>query len=308
MGSNLVVNADDLGVSKGTTLGIVRAHRQGVVTSASLVTTTPSYHYALETCVARCPELGIGLHFTLSAGRPASPPHRVPLLINRDGFFRWGFGSLFRAIHLEHRTELLKQIEIELEAQLDRAFRDGVELDHINSERHVHLIPGIFDKVVSAARRRGIPYVRMGRDIGWRCVRFTHFSPLFLRGGFLKWLLFSALARHNRRTAGAPIGTSDHFVSYLYTGRIDLVMTAILGYLPAQGVTEIMVHPGIPEENRGVELGNRQLERYLLSEDRRAELEACIQARKVEFGARLCSFKELARMQESADAASTDGT
>ena len=89
--SFLVVNADDLGVSRGANLGTVRAHREGIVTSASLAVTTPFYEHAVETCVRACPDLGIGLHFTLTSGRPVSPPERVPLLIDRAGFFCWRF-------------------------------------------------------------------------------------------------------------------------------------------------------------------------------------------------------------------------
>ena len=81
----IVVNADDLGVSRGTTLGIIKAHREGIVTSASLAVTTDAYEHAVTQCVRQCPELGIGLHFTLTSGRPARPS---PLLVDRDGFFR----------------------------------------------------------------------------------------------------------------------------------------------------------------------------------------------------------------------------
>src|SRR5205814_6884021 len=97
MSSALVVNADDLGVSKGATLGIIKAHREGIVTSASLAVTTPFYEHAVESCVKTCPDLGIGLHFTLTSGKPLSPPEDVPLLINKKGFFRWRFSPLFAA-------------------------------------------------------------------------------------------------------------------------------------------------------------------------------------------------------------------
>src|SRR6202011_3446284 len=74
----LVVNADDLGVTKGATLGIIRAHREGIVTSASLAATTSFYAHAVESCVQTCRDLGIGLHFTLTSGKPLSPTREVP--------------------------------------------------------------------------------------------------------------------------------------------------------------------------------------------------------------------------------------
>ena len=87
----LVVNADDLGVSRGATLAIVKAHREGIVTSASLAVTTPFYEHALEACARTNPGLGLGLHFTLTSGSPVSPLRSVPLLVDGAGAFRWRF-------------------------------------------------------------------------------------------------------------------------------------------------------------------------------------------------------------------------
>jgi len=296
MPATVVVNADDLGLSRGATLGVIRAHREGVVTSASLTPTGADYPYAVDRCRSDCPDLGLGLHFTLSAGRPVSPVERVPLLVDDRGYMRFAFGSLFHWAGLRRRQDLLEQIGIELEAQLQRLLADGVEPDHIDSERHVHLIPGIFDKVVALAVHHGIPFVRMGREIGWRMLRLRHFDPVVLRGGVVKSTLLASLTRRNR-PAASNVRACDHFASYLLSGRLDLMLPEILR-APPDGVTEIMVHPGIPEESRGVRLGNAGLERYLGREDRRRELNACIRARERASRTKLCSFGALAAMGE----------
>jgi hypothetical protein len=114
MASAIVVNADDLGVSRGATLGIVQAHLEGVVTSASLAPTGADYQYAVNTVRKDCPNLGIGLHFTLSAGKPVSSPTDVPLLVDERGYFKWEFVSLFRTLGWKKDGKLLEQIEIEL--------------------------------------------------------------------------------------------------------------------------------------------------------------------------------------------------
>jgi len=278
----LVVNADDLGVSRGATLGIVKAHREGIVTSASLAVTTPFYQHALEVCSRTSPNLGLGLHFTLTSGRPASPLESVPLLVDEAGVFRWRFLPLLRATALRRRSDLLDQIEIELEAQIQRLVRDGVRADHIDGERHVHLIPGIFERVAAAARRHDIPFLRLGREIGTG-LPGPRQAGLLIRSGLVKSWLLSALSRRGRKNLGGGRGggirSADHFASYLYSGRLDLVLKRILDRPARAGITEIMVHPGIPEESRGLLLGNRELERYLALEDRRKELDACIEAR-----------------------------
>jgi predicted glycoside hydrolase/deacetylase ChbG (UPF0249 family) len=301
----LVVNADDLGVSRGATLGIVRAHGEGIVTSASLAATTPFYEHAVETCARECPELGLGLHFTLTSGRPLAPARDVPLLVDESGEFRWRFVALLRAAAVRKWPELLDQIDIELEAQLQRLIRDGVDVDHIDGERHVHLIPGIFERVAAAARRHDIQFVRFGRDIGRRFVGPREALGLVASGGFLKSWLLSELSRRARRhlaggvEATARVFSADDFASYIYSGRIDRVLKRLLARPPEGGVTEIMVHPGIPAESRGVALGNRELERYLGLEDRQRELEACIEARDwmstSGHGWTLTTFKRLAQ-------------
>ena len=293
MAGVFVINADDLGVSRGATLGIVRAHLEGVVTSASLAPTGADYRHAVEITRQDCPELGIGLHFTLSAGKPISDPLDVPLLIDQKGDFRWEFLSLLKTLRLQRSGELLTQIEIELEAQLQKLLSDGVTPDHINSERHVHLIPGIFDIVILAAKRHRIPYVRAGNDISLGLLGIKHFKPVFLSGGILKFILLQGLTYINKGKR-QQVRFCNNFASYIYTGRLDLVLTQILEKAP-EGVTEIMVHPGIPEESLDVILGNPGLEKYLALEDRRRELNACIEARSIAQQLDLRSFQTLAQ-------------
>ena len=293
MAGVFVINADDLGVSRGATLGIVRAHLDGVVTSASLAPTGADYRHAVEITRQTCPELGIGLHFTLSAGKPISDPSDVPLLIDQEGNFRWEFISLLRTLRMQRSGDLLAQIEIELEAQLHKLRDDGVVPDHINSERHVHLIPGIFDKVILAAKQHGIPYVRAGKDLGLGLIGIKHFKPVILSGGILKFVLLQGLTQLNKHKQ-QQIRFCNNFASYIFTGRLDLVLTKILESAP-EGVTEIMVHPGIPEESLNVKLGNPGLEHYLTLEDRRRELNACIEARSIAQQLDLCNFRALAQ-------------
>jgi predicted glycoside hydrolase/deacetylase ChbG (UPF0249 family) len=282
MTAALVVNADDLGVSRGATLGILAAHREGVVSSASMSVTTGDYRHAVD-AVRTSPALGLGLHLTLTSGKPASAPRAVPQLVREDGFFRWRFLPLLRAAAGSGHAALLDQIEIEIEAQLQRLAADGVRVDHIDGERHVHLIPGIFERVIAAAKRRRIPFVRLGRELGI-APEARHAVELTLRGGFAKSWLLSALTRRARtilaRESEPLVRSADHFASYLYSGRLDLVLKRILIGRPPSGVTEIMVHPGLPEESRGIDLGNEELERYVALDDRRKELEACIEARR----------------------------
>jgi hypothetical protein len=294
MSGALIVNADDLGASRGATLGIVRAHREGIVTSASLFVASPAYEHALE-CIASCPDLGIGLHFTLTAGKAAAGPRRVPLLVGEDGFFRRQFVSLLCAATGPGRGPFLEQVEIELEAQLQRMLAAGLRPDHINSERHVHLIPGVFERVVAAARRHDVRFVRLGRDLATGLLDLRDLPPLLLSGGFVKLGLLSLLSRRNAAWLDDRTRSTEFLASYLYTGRVDLLLPRILDRSRHTGLTEIMVHPGVPEESRGLNLGNREFERYLASKDRGREMQACIEARAQAGNWKLTNFARAAR-------------
>jgi predicted glycoside hydrolase/deacetylase ChbG (UPF0249 family) len=289
----LVVNADDLGVSNSATLGILRAHREGIVTSASLCVTTPFYRHAIETCVRECPDLGIGLHVTLTLGSPASDPARVPLLVDARGRFRWRFVSLLVAAGVRRRRDLLDQIRLEVEAQFARLAQDGIRADHVDSERHVHLIPGVFECVADAARRHGVRFIRAGRDRGFAHFKARDVPALIASGGFAKSALLSRLAARGRTRLDTHLTCADYVMSYLYTGRIDTVLPDVLRRA-RPGVTEVMVHPGVPEANGVLDFGNREVERYLMSSDRRLELDVCTAARGKPTEWRLTNYRLLA--------------
>ena len=295
MSGALVVNADDLGVSKGATIGITRAHREGVVTSASLCVTTPFYGHAVQTCVRECPELGIGLHLSLTVGSPASEPAHVPLLVDGRGRFRWRFGSLFIALAVQRREGLLDQVRHEVDAQFARLADDGIRADHVDGERHVHLLPGVFECVVDAARRHGVRFLRAGHDRGLAFLKASQIPSLAASGGFVKAALLSRLAARARARLGAGMASPDHVLSYLYTGHVDIVLPDLLRREP-NGITEVMLHPGVPHENGALDLGNRGVERYLMSRHRQRELDASIAARSQKTAWHLTNYRALAQV------------
>src|SRR5262249_6249982 len=105
--------------------------------------------------------------------------------------------------------------------------------------------------------------------------------------------VLTTLSRRDRRRIDG-IRSADRFASYLYSGRPELFLPKLLGR-PVDGVTEVMVHPGHPEGSRSATLGNRELERYVASDDRRRELQPCIDARPVPRGWTLTNYATLAR-------------
>ena len=94
----VVVNADDLGITRSTNLAIRQAFREGIVTSASLMANMTAFQHALDHVVYQNPGLGIGIHLCLTSGKPVLPPAQVPLLVDRQGHFCRGFLGLYRLV------------------------------------------------------------------------------------------------------------------------------------------------------------------------------------------------------------------
>lgn len=83
----LIVTADDFGAAREVNEAVEIAHRDGILTAASLMVGAPAAFDAAERA-KRMPDLRVGLHLVLVEGRPVLPPHTIPDLVGRDGLFR----------------------------------------------------------------------------------------------------------------------------------------------------------------------------------------------------------------------------
>ncbi len=157
MAKLLVVNADDFGLSSGINAGIVEGYEKGVLTSASIMVNAPAFDEAVELAHAH-QGLGIGVHLNVLRGKAVLPPTEIPSLVDANGRFLRNPISLCCGV-LAKRVDL-DQLSSEFSAQIERAFEAGLRLTHVNSEKHVHMYPPIFARVVKLAERYGIRAVR----------------------------------------------------------------------------------------------------------------------------------------------------
>jgi hopanoid biosynthesis associated protein HpnK len=236
----LIVNADDFGISRGVNRGIVEAHRQGLVTSASLMANLPSAEDAL-TRAATCPNLGLGLHLTLTAGRPLTPPERVPSLVDADGSFH-ALGTLLARLSLgKVRAGDLRR---ELSAQVEWSLKRGVLPDHLNSHHHVHIHPRVTPIVVALAREHGVAWVRSPLERG--------LSPALLGlppKDAARTVAISAFGLLTRLAiARAGLHTTRQFRGIgLGPGFGQRELLSLIEQVPP-GLTELMTHPGYPDD------------------------------------------------------------
>jgi predicted glycoside hydrolase/deacetylase ChbG (UPF0249 family) len=238
-GRRLIVNADDLGLHPSLDAGILRAHREGIVTSATLLVMGPGAREAIAQ--ARAQGLALGVHLALSSWLPcAAAPDEVPT-VAPGGRLRASWASFARA----WLTGQVRRVEVEreLEAQLAKARELGAEVDHLDAHQHLHLLPGIRPVVEAIARREGLP-------LRWPD-RLPSASWLRAPGPALKTLILTALARTAPRPSPGVTRVSAGGV--FEAGRLD--ESALLAWLDSlpEGDFELGCHPGegtphVPED------------------------------------------------------------
>lgn len=232
----LIVNADDFGLCASVNRGILEAHRQGIVTSATLLAGAPGFEEAVA--LARgAPGLGVGVHLNLTRGRSVSPPPRVSTLVRDDGMFVQTPWTL--ALGLLRRRIARDEVQGEWAAQIARVRASGITPTHLDSEKHVHLLPGLLDVALGLAREHGIGAIRAAAEPGvW-----TRLAPM--NPQWYKTCGVAVLGRRARRHAMADgRRTPDRLLGVLDGGRLDEGRLVRLLGLVGPGATELICHPG----------------------------------------------------------------
>jgi predicted glycoside hydrolase/deacetylase ChbG (UPF0249 family) len=237
MAKQLIVNADDYGRSPGVSRGILQAHREGIVTSTTVMINQPGLEPQLEEALA-CPELGIGLHLVFSAWRPLLPPDAVPGLVNEQGAFLDQHTLWARAEEIP-----VDQLRAELTAQIDRfAHLAGRPPDHLDSHHFVHLYPPFFQVYADLADQHRLP-LRIPFPPETDFTQAVKTLP-FLEG-FPHDLVRGMVATNSALVASRGLAHPDRFIGTFF-GREVLTLEALLKLLqdlPA-GASELMCHPG----------------------------------------------------------------
>lgn len=217
----LIINADDFGLTPGVNHAVIRAHRDGVLTSATLMAGGLAWQEAVELSKAN-PSLGVGVHLTLTALRPVLTPQRVPSLVDGNGKFRRQFW----------RAPLWRVAEVEMEwrAQIQRLVDAGLSPTHLDSHHHTHLWPGLTKVIARLAEEFGIPAARF---ISPESFRIMGVKGLERRIAIMSWRLAQGLDLAKPDTVvGIEVFPKDREGMALYL--------AMLG----PGVHELFCHPG----------------------------------------------------------------
>jgi predicted glycoside hydrolase/deacetylase ChbG (UPF0249 family) len=157
----LIINADDFGWSRSITDGILRAHRDGIVTSTSLLANQPASEYAISQ-LPGVPKLGVGIHLNLCSGAPVLPAEQVPSLVGGDGNFLPAREMLRRLARWQVSSG---EIEAEFAAQIRWARDRGVNPSHADTHYGVNVYPAAVQPFQRAVRAAGIKCMRPTRHV-----------------------------------------------------------------------------------------------------------------------------------------------
>ncbi len=259
MPKQLVVNADDFGFTKDVNDGILASHLGGILTAATLMANGRAFDHAVQ-LAQQHPSLDIGCHLVLVQGNSLIDGRPYPATPQ----------ALVRAV-------ILKKVNIlaELRAQVERIIAAGIEPTHLDTHKHTHVLPSIFDAVVRVAAEFDIPFIRLPFDA-------TKLGTRTLMNAF----------QRSRRAKLRRFGlrAADHFTGFWLTGYLtEVTLATTLRSLP-EGSTELMCHPGYLSD----ELSNAATR---LKNSRVRELEALTSPEIKETlrsaGVRLCSYRDL---------------
>lgn len=273
MAGQLIVNADDFGLSESVSRGILQAHLQGILTSTTFMANFP-WAPEMAPLLAGAPALGVGVHLNLTTGAPLLPPEQVPTLVGEDGCFGKSLVRLFtRADAAEVRREWAAQIERAI-SLLDR------HPTHLDTHRYLQAHPQFTAVLIDLARTYKIPAVRclhpgpelnLGQMVAaWNPVRIV-------------------VERALRRSAEATLQSGLKSPAVTLAGDFDASL--LLAKLERVGnrVAELVCHPGLVDD-RLRSLSSMQEHR----EEELAALTSPATRRKVEeLGISLITFAQL---------------
>ena len=231
----IIINADDFGRHQLINRAVKIACRKGCLRSTSIMAGGIAFDHAV-TIAKSLPELGVGIHLTLSDGNPILPPEEIPSLVTPQGTFHENH-AVFLGLCL-HRKINFAEVRAELAAQIEKVQRTGLKITHVDSHQHLHHWIQVSNIVLDLAQRAGIDAIRIS-DAKVFEGNYDAMGQIIGRFGLSALAKMTARQAHKRN-----FRTPNHFEGIVAGESItESFMTRIIKHLP-EGTTEVMLHPG----------------------------------------------------------------
>jgi hopanoid biosynthesis associated protein HpnK len=238
----LIINADDFGRSPSINAAVIRAHREGILTSASLMVNESACNEAV--CLAKQnSKLGVGLHLSLVCGKSALSSNKIPGLIDSQNNF--SHNAVFSGLRFFFLPSLKTQLRDEIEAQFQKFHSTGLSLDHVNGHLNIHLHPVVFGILMENSERWGIRHLRLTSDPLALNFRLASGNIFYRVSHAVIYKSLSDWARSKLRQR--KIGHTQNVFGLLQNACVDEdFLLKLLLQLPA-GDSELYSHPSLDD-------------------------------------------------------------
>ncbi|MFN8008090.1 MAG: hopanoid biosynthesis-associated protein HpnK [Terriglobia bacterium] len=234
----LIVNADDFGASEEVNEAIIRAHREGVLTSCSLMVSGKAFEQAVALAKENS-RLAVGLHLVVVMGRSVLPSAAIPNLVDRQGCF--SNSPVAAGLNYFFSRQAQLELEKELTAQFERFQSTQLPFSHIDGHLHMHTHPVVFKLAMRLGIQFGVQRMRVPEEELGLALRygFGHFPRKILHGLLFHWLS----RRMKRRLKEESFLFSDRVYGTLQTGEVTRdYLLFLLSHLNSDS-NEIHCHP-----------------------------------------------------------------
>jgi len=161
MPAKLIINSDDFGFSSAVNSAVLKARRDGVLTSASLMVAGDAANEAIS-IAHDDPALAVGLHLTLSRDKSVLPKQRIPDLVDEQS--RFETDPTRASLNYFFSPRARKQLKDEIKAQFEAFTNTGLALSHVDGHQHLHAHPVVIPIVIELALKYGAYGIRVPRD------------------------------------------------------------------------------------------------------------------------------------------------
>lgn len=236
----MIVNGDDFGFSSGVNQAIIKAHKQGILTSTSLIVTGEAAKEAVD-LARNYPNLGVGLHLVLVCAKAALSPSEIPHLVDSDGNF--SSDSFQAGLHYQFSQEARWELRREIRAQLEMFRQTGLKLSHVDGHLHLHSHPVVLGILAELAEEFNIQVIRLPSEELWFTLKLDKNN---LPTKFLWSFVFSGLRSYGEKLLKSKkIKFSDRVYGLLQSGSItEDYLQGLIPQIKAD-LVEIYSHPAI---------------------------------------------------------------
>ena len=237
---SLIVNGDDFGYSSEVNAGIIRAHREGILTSTSLMVAEVARDEAVA-LAKDCPALDVGLHQVVCMGRSVLAPAEIAPVV--DALGRFSNKPVLSGLRYFFTPGIREKLKAECRAQIELHLKLIGYLNHIDGHLNFHVHPAIAPILIDLAHEYKVPCIRMPAEPVFTTLAISRERAA---AKLLEAVIFRTLSRRARRMAAARgIKSSDRLFGLHQTHHIteDYVL-GVMDRLP-DGLTEIYFHPAM---------------------------------------------------------------